>query len=308
MEMDRQRERALAYLYDEMSVEAKNAFETELAENPSLRRLLEEEERFHRVCPAGAGVQVSEDLLGESRLLLRAALRRERERRISPLSRLADLFRSLTIRYVGGAVALLLLGVFLGRTALGPVSGVEKGLPGSVGPDPLEIVDLRVVKIDPSTGAIQLSFAAASRMMLDGNLRDETVQNVLAAAVRGDLESASRLEAIDLMQRQTASAKVREALIYALLRDENPGVRIKAVEALKDLVQNEPVRQALLDALAHDRNAGVRIGAIEALKPFQDPKTLRVLEQMMTADDNAYIRAEARRAVLRWRGTPHDPL
>jgi hypothetical protein len=307
MEIDRQREQALAYLYDEMSVEEKTAFEAELAENPALRALLEEEERFHRACPVGAGAPVSEDLLRESRLLLRAALRRERERRVSPLSRLTTLFRPMAVRYAVGAVALLLLGVFLGRTALGPVAPAEKGLTGSISPDHLEIVDLRVTRIDPATGAIRLSFAAASRMTLDGNLRDETVQNVLTAAVRGDLESAARLEAIDLIQRQTGSARVREALIYALLRDENPGVRIKAVEALKGLVRDEPVREALLNALAHDGNAGVRIEAIEALKQVQDPKTLRVLEQKMTEDDNAYIREEAGRTVLKWRA-PHDQL
>ncbi|MBI2952462.1 hypothetical protein HYY27_10220, partial [bacterium] len=111
MSLDRQRERVLLYLYDEMSPEEKTAFETELTENPALRSLLEQERRFQRTCPAGAGHPVPDDLLTGSRLLLRAALRRERERR--PLSRLSGLFRATPpqVRYAFGAVALLLLGL-----------------------------------------------------------------------------------------------------------------------------------------------------------------------------------------------------
>jgi hypothetical protein len=307
MSPDRQRERALLYLYDEMSPEERTAFEKELSENPALRALLDREERFQRACPVGAGHLPPDDLLTESRLLLRLALRRERERGTPLLRRLADILRPLSpqARYAFGAVALLLLGLVLGRTAFGPAHRAENGAwttPGALNPDRLEVVDLRVTAFDPSTGAIKLSFATASGRTLEGNLRDEAIQNVLAASLRGDLEAAARLEAVDLMQRQTASARVREALIYALRHDENPGVRIKAVEALKGLVRDEPVRLVLVDALAHDKNAGVRIEAIEALKQFHDPATLRVLKQRMTTDDNPYIRAEAQRAVLKWTG------
>ncbi len=310
MSLDRQRERALLYLYDEMSPEEKTAFETGLAENPALKALLAQEERFHRACPVGTRTQAPEPLLGESRLLLRAALRLERKRETPLLRRLMDVFRPLTpqVRYAFGAVALLLLGLVLGRTAFGPAYVVEKGAqgslppPASIIPDHLEMIDLRVTEFDPSTGAIRLSYATASRRTLEGNLRDEAIQSVLAASLRGDLESAARLEAVDLMQRQTASVRVREALIYALRHDENPGVRIKAVEALKGLVRDEPVRLVLVDALAHDKNAGVRIEAIEALKHLHDAATLQVLKQRMTQDDNPYIRAEAQRAVLKWTG------
>lgn len=307
MEMDRQRERVLSYLYDEMSVEEKTAFDAELTRDPMLRGRLEEEERFHRAYPVGTGTQAPEALLRESRWLLRAALRRERERRASPFSRLTGVFKPLTpqMRYAGGAVALLLLGLFLGRTALGPAYTVEKGgriglSPASlIGPDDLEIIDLRIIEFDPATGRIKLSFSAASSVTMAGNVRDESVQGVLAAALRGDIEPGERLEAVDLMQRQTGSSKVRDALIHALLHDENPGVRLKAVEALKGLSHDARVRQALLSALDRDLNPGVRVEAIEALRSFRDPVTLRVMERKMAADENAYIRAEARRIVTK---------
>ena len=307
MEMDRQRERVLLYLYDEMSPEEKTAFETELAENPALKALLDQEERFHRVCPAGAGHPPPDDLLTESRLRLRLALRRERERETPLLRRLTDVLQPLTpqVRYAFGAVALLLLGLWLGRTALGPVYVIEKGAragvsPASlIGPDDLEMVDLRVTAFDPSTGRVRLSFDAAASVTLEGNLRDEAVQGVLAAALRGDLESAARLQVVDLLQPQAGSSTVRDALIHALLHDENPGVRLKAVEALRGLAHDGGVRRTLLTALERDLNPGVRIEAIEALRPFRDPTTLRVMERKMMADENPYIRAEARRIVGR---------
>lgn len=307
MSLDRQRERVLLYLYDEMSPEEKDAFETELAENPALKALLDQEERFHRACPAGAGHPPPDDLLSESRLRLRLALRRERERETPLLRRLTDVFGPLTpqMRYAFGAVALLLLGLWLGRTALRPVYIIEKGAragasPASlIGPDDLEMVDLRVAAFDPPTGRVRLSFDAVASVTLEGNLRDEAVQGVLAAALRGDLESAARLQAVDLMQRQTGSAEVRDALTHALLHDPNPGVRLKAVEALRGLAHDGGVRQALLTALERDLNPGVRVEAIEALGSFRDPVTLRVMERKMVADENAYIRAEARRIVGR---------
>jgi hypothetical protein len=202
-------------------------------------------------------------------------------------------------------VALLLLGLYLGRTALSPAYVIEKGAragasPASlIGPDDLEIVGLRIAAFDPSTGRVRLSFDAVAGVTLEGNLRDEAVQGVLAAALRGDLESAARLQAVDLMQRQTGSSEVRDALIYALLHDENPGVRLKAVEALMGLAHDARVRQALLSALERDLNPGVRVEAIQALRSFRDPVTLRVMEKKATADENPYIRAEARRIVGR---------
>lgn len=295
MKKDTQRERILHYLYGEMTAEERAAFEADLAGDPALRSALAAEERFHRVCPVGEGPEVSEEALQESRLLLRMSLRRERERRPSWVSRVVAGLRDWTpqARYAFGAAALLLLGVALGR-------GIGPGSPPDG--DRLEIIDLRVTAFDPATGRVQISFDAATRMAVEGELKDEAVQRVLAAALRGDAESGARLKAVGLMEGQTAGVGMREALVYALLHDDNPGVRLKAAEALRGLVGDGQVREALITALARDPNPGVRIEAIKAIQRLRDPATLRVLERKMAEDENPYIRAEAKRAVLRWRG------
>jgi len=305
MSADELRKRVLNFLYGEMSPEEEAAFRAELEENPALARVLAAEERFQEVCPVGAGSEVGEEALGEARLLLRAALRREARQPPSLLSRLAGYLGKAVpqVAYAGGVVGLLLGGILLGRTALAPErrggEGPLAGVPGL--PDELQVVDLSVAQFDPATGIVKLSLSAFSRLEVEGRLQDAVVQSALAAALRGDAGPGARLEAAELLGYQTASAEIRRALVYSLLHDENPGVRLKAVEALQELAGDEQVREALRTALRRDVNPGVRVAAIEALREFRDQATLQVLKRQMRVDDNEYIRAEARRALEKWR-------
>lgn len=307
MSEDRLKERVLMFLYGEMSPAEEEVFKAELEENSELARALAEEERFQRLCPAGTGLQVEEELLAESRLLLRAMLRQEERRSPSLLARLAQRVREMApgTAFTGGVVAALLAGVILGRTLLTPETPREElaltGLASVNREDGPQVVDLRVGKFDPTTGRVRLFLRTVSSVEVEGRVQDAAIQNVLAAALQGDLESGARLEAVELLRYQTARTEIREALIYALLRDENTGVRIEAIETLKGLADDEQVRQALRTALLEDDNSGVRVAAIEALRAFQDQATLRVLERKMQIDENEYIRAEAGRALDEWR-------
>ena len=307
MSEDRLKERVLMYLYGEMSPAEEEVFKAELEENSELARLLTAEERFQRLCPTGTGPQVAEELLAESRLLLRATLRQEARRSPSLLARLAKRVREMApgTAFAGGMVAALLAGVILGRTLLTPETPREElaltGLVSMNRENGSQVIDLRVGKFDLATGHVKLSLRAVSSVEVEGRVQDAAIQNVLAAALQGDLEPGARLEVVELLRYQTARIEIREALVHALLRDENPGVRIKAVETLKGLAGDEQVRQALRTALLEDGNPGVRVAAIEALRQFQDQATLQVLERKMQVDENEYIRAEAGRALNEWR-------
>ncbi len=305
MTRDEKRARVLSYLYGEMTPEETTAFRSAVERDPELRILLAEEEKLNQLYPVGSGPQAPETLLQESRVLLRAALRQE-SRKTSLLVWLADLFRRAPQwAYAGGVLAALLIGVFLGRTALQPETS---SLAGLIKPDGLEVVALRVTRFEPATGRISLAFDAISSAEVEGTLQDRDVQTVLATALQGDLESGARLQAVELAQGQTGSAQIRQALIHTLAHDDNPGVRLKAIEALKDLAKNEEVRQALRQALQHDLNPGVRVEAIEVLKGFSDPATLQVLEKQSRDDVNTYIRAEAGRAVQKWSTASSEQL
>jgi len=307
--MDRQKERILDYLYGDMSPPEREGFEAELAGDSDLRRLFEAEQQLNRAHPPGRERQVPEAFLRESRQLLHLALRQEGTRRRGFWGLAAEFLSPATpqVRLAVGAVAVLLLGVFLGRTALRPSGMGDMPAPagvshaGLVGQRPLDIRDLRITVVDPSTGRVKLSFDAAYRVVLEGSVRDGAVEQVLAAALYGDFRPASRLEAVDLLQDRMGSAGIREALIHALLHDDNPGVRLKAIEALKVFAHDVQVRKALQEALLRDLNPGVRVEAVETLRDFGDAATLRVLARKAEDDENAYVRAEAGRAIQRWR-------
>lgn len=294
MAADRQRERVLTYLYGEMDPAEVEAFRAELAADPSLAQRLAEEERFQRCFPVGQGTVVSDELLAESRLRLRAALRQEEQVSSSWIAWLATPLRRsarLGVR-VGPAVVLLLVGLLLGRISL------FRGCPWEEGRLPFleqgRIVDLRLREFDPAAGRVKLAVSLLASAEVEGNLQEQRIQQLLATALQEDLESEARLTAVELLGYQTAGAEIRQALIHALRRDRNPGVRLQAVAALKPWASDEQVRQALLQALREDENPGVRVAALEVLRDFRDRATIQVLRRTAQSDANEYIRGEAR--------------
>jgi HEAT repeat protein len=175
-------------------------------------------------------------------------------------------------------------------------------------PGDLEIVGLRIDRFDVASGEVELAFDAVSSVRLAGSLTDESVQSVLCAAVEGQLESAERLQTVDLMKHLASSERIREGLMYALLHDDNPAVRLRAIETLKALVIDDGVRAALRHALMSDRNPGVRVEAIDALKAVRDAATAAVFERRAIDDGNGYIRAEAERILSRWKEAAVEQL
>lgn len=305
MSSEEQRQRVLRYLYGDLNQAEQTAFQADLERDPALKTLLHAEERFNQLHPVGSGPQAPETLLQESRQCLRAALRQQEGSTL--LERLRTWFQLIPapLTWSTGVLAALLVGIFLGRGGLRPA---PTSLAGLLRPEDLEVVALRVDHFEPATGQVTLVLDAVSQIQVEGTLQDKTVQTALATALQGDLEPGTRLQALDLLQHQGGSTRIREALIHTLLSDDNPGVRLKAIDALKDLAKNEEVRQALRQALQHDLNPGVRVEAVEALRHFTDPATLQVLEQQSRDEMNTYIRAEAARALQQGRGASGEQL
>jgi anti-sigma factor RsiW len=304
MSSDAPRQWVLRYLYGDLSPEERAAFQARLERDPALRDLLQAEQRFDQLLPQGSGPRAPEALLQESRLLLRAALRREKPPLMERLRAWFE-FVPAPLGWSAGALALLLVGFFLGRGGLQPT---PSSLVGLLRPEDLEVVGLRVHHFEPATGQVSLVLDAVSQVQVEGTLQDRAVQTALATALQGDLEPGTRLQALDLLQGLGHSARIREALIQTLAHDDNPGVRLKAIEALKDLARDEEVRQALRQALRRDLNPGVRVEAVEALKHFNDPATLQVLEEQSRNDVNTYIRGEAARALQQRRKAAGEQL
>jgi HEAT repeat protein len=183
-----------------------------------------------------------------------------------------------------GGAAQLVSGI--GTAALTPLALIND--------EDYEIYQLKVNEYDAATGDIDLSFSLASETRLSGNVADQRIHQLMAAALQDDIDSASRLDAINALQPVASGDLVYEALIHVLTNDQNPGVRYQAVQSLVTLADQERVRDALRFALRQDVNQGVRVEAFNALVNYQDEQTLAVFRVQMEADSNEYIRAQSR--------------
>lgn len=288
------RTRVLEFLYGGMTPEQEATFQQDLAVNADLAQCLAQEKAgLHSLIPAGDGVtDLPVGALEESRLLLRGALRQQRQAGSfsgwlrSWLARLTQATTSASpLALAGGATAALVLGVLLGQAGPSTPSMTDS------------LVDVQVTQYDESTGRVELELVGLATTRLRGHLTDAPVQAALTAAMLGDLEPAPRLMAVGLLRQQTQSAAIRTALTQALLQDSNPGVRMAAAEALSGLAADGTVRQALQKALLADDNAGVRVAAIQGLRHMTDIDTRQVLERVRYSEVNEYIRTEARRAL-----------
>ena len=288
MASEEKRERVLLYLYGELDPGQREVFEADVERDEELRLLLVEERRFDQLYPPGQEAPVTDELLQEGRLLLRAGLRQQ-QRQSSFAARWWNVLRPFFAPAATGLVALA-IGVFAGR--MGPVA--EDGAA-------LEVVDFQVRSFDAASERIELTYQAVTEGHVQGHLRDGQVRRVLAGALRVGPQAGDRLLAAELLEGQVERDEIRQVLIHALTRDDNSGVRLKAIEALADMGARAEVRQALRQALLDDDNPGVRVAAIEALAAFGDTATLEVMERKQLVDDNQYIRAEAERLAKEWK-------
>ncbi|MDA0335445.1 MAG: HEAT repeat domain-containing protein [bacterium] len=292
----------LSYLYGGLTSAEVEAFRQELASNAELAQCLAAEETgLHAHLPVGNGLtDLPDSLVDESRLLLRAALRRQVREPLSMLSQWSLWLGAIAPRLIwtGGSVALVLCGVLLGRVMPGPSGPRAPALTAET------LVDVEVRGYDAAAGRIELELVGLATTHVEGDLADPQIQALLSAALLGDLEAGSRLLAVDLLRHQTASSTTRQALTEALLSDENPGVRIAAAAALSGLGADDGVRRALQQVLVEDDNAGVRVAAIEGLRNISHDDTRDVMERVSRFEPNPYIRAEARHALDVGRAIP----
>jgi hypothetical protein len=193
-----------------------------------------------------------------------------------------------------GAVALVALGFF-----------GAKLLPGDR--NPFQTMNVtgpmyeRVREVEPNlnSGKVQIVVEQVSRRTLSGGMSDEPIRRLLLAAARESNDPGVRVESLDVLKHSSAQNDVRDALLYALQHDSNPGVRLKAVEALRTSADDEEVRKALARVLLTDDNDGIRTQAIDLLtaKAEKEPEIIGVLQQLMTKEDNSYVRSRCQRAL-----------
>ncbi len=295
--------RVISYLYGGLDAEELRQFEKELETNAPLRQLLEEERRFDTALPQGVQPLVNEERLQGNRWLLHQNLQKQRRSLFSIRQWLGELTeRPFVVAFQGAAMAMtFVLGIYVASPVTeAPVGALISAAEPAFTPlrmiqdDDYEIYQLKVNAYDAATGDIDLSFSLASETNITGNVADQNIHGLMAVALQNDIDSASRLDAINALQPVTTGDDVYQALIHVLKNDRNPGVRYQAVRSLVALAHEDEVRDALRNALSEDVNPGVRLEAFQALVAYPEEETLQILRQKMDADSNEFIRKQSR--------------
>ena len=307
------RERAILYLYGEMTQEENILFEKELSESAELREVYEKEKELHELYNLSRKDDLPDSVLIDSRSKLRESLREEDSKARFTKPGYVDRFIRSLMPKAAVALAIFTFGILIGKFARIEVStDGEFEITQLISPNnntisadmfdsnDMEIADLRIIEYDIKTEEITVLLDAVSSVGIKGSINDTKIQKILAAALRSDLGPSVRLKSVDLLQRQTDDEEIINALIYALRHDDNPGVRLKAAQALSFSTDNPSVKKALIEALRNDINTGVRIQAIHALKDFRDADVLEILKKKMESDENEYIRKQSEESLSNW--------
>jgi hypothetical protein len=184
------------------------------------------------------------------------------------------------------ALTLLAMGFFGGRFL-----PVERGTAANP-------VLSRVSFVEPGKGGqVQIVLDETRQRVVSGDMDDDGIRSLLLRAARESADPGVRVETMDLLKGQSDSEDVRRALLHALRHDSNVGVRLKALEALRPYAAQEDTRGALADVLLKDQNPGVRTQAVDMLMQKRAPEMVGLLQEIMTREDNHYVRMKVQRAL-----------
>ena len=193
------------------------------------------------------------------------------------------------------AVTLIAMGFFGGRL-IPPGGGalqVSRMALGENAP-----VASRVRFVEPgNSGQVQIVLEETRQRVLSGDVDDDAIRTLLLRAARESSDPGVRVETMDLLKAQPQAADVKRALLHALRTDANAGVRLKALEALRPSAADSETRHALAEVLLKDENPGVRTQAIDLLTSKREPELVGVLQEIMTRENNNYVRMKCQRAL-----------
>ena len=299
------------YLYDELTPEQRQDFETHLATCAACGAKLEETRRLHHVLSGHPSPEPSPQLLAHCRVALEDALDRELAGMgwKSLFEQWASAFGGMSRLPIAAALTLVVLGFSLGWT-LRPRSAGLRSATNQESLNPLGDTDLGNLRINaisqvspsPNNGDVRITVNAERQMTLEGSLDDPRIRQVLVDAVKGYDDPGIRRDSMEMLSRHSDNPAVRSAMLFAIQNDRNVGVRLDALAAVQSMDWTPEVRQALLNTLEHDKNPGVRVAAIDVVAGHADQAALPVLARLAAGDPNRYVRMKSLNAVRKLEG------
>ena len=254
-------------------------------------------------------VRVTKAHLDDARSSLRVAIRQERSGESRGKAWAVHLFRPFPAgaRIAAAGVVSLALGIIGGYVLFGggPSGAMLPSLHqvGQVEQGKTQISDVHFLYVDPVSGDVELSFEAIRPVRLRGNLKDDSIRDILAEALVNEDNPGLRIKTVSAIAgiaEEAVDPKVKDALIFSVTHDPNPGVRKEAIKGLMKFPWDADIRDALLEVLSKDENQGLRVDAINALTESRpqaatvDQEMLRILKQRVQSDPNNYIRLRAK--------------
>lgn len=137
---------------------------------------------------------------------------------------------------------------------------------------------------------VTLDFDITTHVQLVEPVHSELVREVLVHSLLNPSSTGARLKAMSYAAG-ALKPKVREALIFAMRRDENLAVRIKALTILSDRLQEPEVTAAVLATLRDDESVQMRLLALDYLAAHSvDRDRIReVIEERERPGDEALM-------------------
>ena len=289
MKCEEIRETLPLFLYGELASDEEERFESHIHECSACRVALEREKALFRSLDAAEAVP-EPSLLAQCRAELHRNLSQAQPEREGFWDRVRDTFSirfhpAPRIAQPVGALAMLVLGFMAARMLPDSALGSWRGA------GVMEPATSRVRYVEPTTGGqIRITVDETRQRVLSGDLDDQQIQRLLVAAAKDPADEGLRVESVDLLGNRAQSAEVRSALLYALQHDSNAGVRLKALDGLKAFASDPETSKTLTQVLLTDDNPGVRTQVIDLLVPRQSTEMVGILQELMTKEDNDYVR------------------
>lgn len=308
---------------NELTKAEQNEFDKHLLECPECRVELEELKSLKSLLLKHLPVETDDQMLLEARQMLRNTLRKERNRQNfgSRLKGFFGIFASVKLQIAFGGIVVLAAGIFIGYIFFNKPAGIVNSSSSagqqlfqnvsdnfSFAQNDVRITNVRFIDQNAKDGEIEFIFDAVKPVRIKGNINDERIKNILTYSMLNVENPGVRLNSINAISSENKSqvdTKVKSALISVAKFDDNPGVRRQAIKLLSTFNDNEDVKNTLLYVLMNDKISGNRIEAINSLIQAQKQGTrfsqdeLSVFKEKMKADDNNYIRFQAKAVLMK---------
>ena len=281
-------------LYGELNEGEKVGLETHLHQCEGCRQaVMDQMELSNTLARDESAFDVPSDLLVDSRRALADKLDQiERKRSWWRVPTFSVVFTPMRMLESAALIAMgLAFGVYISnyQTVSAPpgADSVASTLPQNG-----RVSNVRIVSADSSTANVEFTGDIVQPLRFTGRIEDDTTRRLLFSAVQDSMNPGSRMQAVEVLSRESSEPSVKEVLIHAFLNDESLGVRLKAFEGLKPFAGDDQVRNAFMQALMNDPNDGLRVAVVDALAPFttNNEAAASSVAEATKHDDNTYVR------------------